>query len=479
MKMTVQATFLSTTKQRMSFLVPVLIIRGRILEDSKIETVFIWSGNCIILQGRGGLEYVWNKPGKGDVSKVAYAKMIPGTDYWVGTGVYTDNIEMFMADKRKSMVALVEGRSYMMLATVGTIYVLISMFSLYIMFGISRSLNNMIASFRDVAEGKGDLTKRINLSSSDELGELARLFNLFLEKLQGVIKNIAGNADEVDRSSGYLLDISKNMSERSEMTSRQAGNVAQVAEGMSVSLGYVAQTMENSSDNASIVATAAEEMSATINEIAQNSEKARSIAGEAVSQSGLASNKIRDLDKAAETIGKVTETIKEISEQTNLLALNATIEAARAGEANKGFAVVANEIKELAKQTAVATQDIKVNIEGVQLTTGDTVQVINMISQVITEMNDIVSGITSAVEEQSAATAEIADNISRTSAVIHEVNSSVSGIFTASHETSTEIARVNDSASDLSQNSSQIEEKAQKLSGMAGRLAGIVNGFKV
>lgn len=124
--------------------------------------------------------------------------------------------------------------------------------------------------------------------------------------------------------------------------------------------------MEEATTNINMIASAAEEMTATIAEIAQNSEKGNAIVGRAVSQAQVVSAKVGELGHAAQQIGKVTETITEISEQTNLLALNATIEAARAGEAGKGFAVVANEIKELAKQTALATEEIKSQISSIQ-----------------------------------------------------------------------------------------------------------------
>lgn len=156
-------------------------------------------------------------------------------------------------------------------------------------------------------------------------------------------------------------------------------------------------------------------MTTTINEIAQNTEKANTITGEAVSEAKGASDNVDELGSAAQEISKVTETVTEISEQTNLLALNATIEAARAGDAGKGFAVVANEIKELARQTAEATQDIKRRIEGIQDSTSGTVTKIQQISKVINDVNDIVSTIASSVEEQSVTTKEIATNVAQAS----------------------------------------------------------------
>ena len=176
---------------------------------------------------------------------------------------------------------------------------------------------------------------------------------------------------------------------------------------MSVSLAQVATTAEQASNNVTVVAAATEEMSATVQEIAHNSEKARTITAQAVSQAAGANQTVDQLGQAAlGEIGKIPETITEISEQTNLLALNATIEAARAGEAGKGFAVVAGEIKDLAQQTAKATEEIRQKIHMIQQSIGGTVAEIGQVSGVIQEVMDIVASTAAAVEEQATTTRE-------------------------------------------------------------------------
>jgi methyl-accepting chemotaxis protein len=429
--------------------------------------------------GGGYVKYIWPKPNQNDQPKISYAQMIPGTNYWVGTGVYIDNIETYIKKITNDINSIVEIRSYYMLFTVGIIYGGIFLLSLYIISGIVKALKIMITNFKDIAEGEGDLRKRIEVKGKDETTELAHLFNSFLGKLQGIIVKIAQSAESVDASSTELLKISEEMKQASRLTSERADRVAASSGKMSENLNVVSNSMEESSDSANMVATAAEEMSATINEIAENSEKARAISNRAVQQSLTASEKIAELSDAAKKIGKVTETITEISEQTNLLALNATIEAARAGEAGKGFAVVANEIKELARQTATATKDIEANIEGVQTTTGATITIIDEISKVINEVNDIVGGIATAVEEQSAATSEIAQSISRTSEGIQNVNENVAQSSTVAADISEEINVVNQAATDLSVSIENIHKSAESLSGRSRLLAEIVNSFKV
>ncbi len=345
--------------------------------------------------------------------------------------------------------------------------------------GITGPLNKAVAGLKDIAEGEGDLTMRLEATSKDETGEMAIWFNTFIEKLQGIIKQIAENSTSVGASSTQLSQISEELLSSADDTSHRSANVATASEEMSANLSSVAAAMEQSSTNTDMVATAAEEMSATINEIAENAEKARSVSTEAVGKAESASGKMNALADAANKIGKVTETITEISEQTNLLALNATIEAARAGEAGKGFAVVANEIKELAKQTADATLDIKTLIEDVQINTSSAGDEISQVAGVIAGVNEIVSTIATAVEEQTAATREIANNIAQASQGIQEVNENVSQSSTVSTEISQDIAGVSEAARNISEKSNQVQGSSQELLERANELNKIVGSFKV
>ena len=340
-------------------------------------------------------------------------------------------------------------------------------------------VNRTVAMLRDIAEGEGDLTRRLEVIKRDEIGELAGWFNTFLEKLQGLIRKIADNSAGLSRSSAEFSQIASQLSQGAGDTSSRADNVSSAAEEMSANLNGVAAAMEQSSTNASMVATAAEEMTATIHEIAQNAEKARSISDQAVHRAGEASSQMDQLGQAAQGIGKVVETITEISEQVNLLALNATIEAARAGEAGKGFAVVANEIKELAKQTSAATLEIKAKIDNIQASTDGTVKGIDQISEVINSVNEIVGTIATAVEEQSTVTKEIAENVSQASQGIQEVNENVNQSSTVAAEITRDIAAVNQSSSEIANGSDQVKLSAEELQRMATELGDIVGSFKV
>ncbi|WP_028584504.1 methyl-accepting chemotaxis protein [Desulfogranum mediterraneum] len=344
---------------------------------------------------------------------------------------------------------------------------------------ILRPIGHAVEGLKDIAEGEGDLTMRLQVSTRDEIGDLARWFNIFIEKLQGIIADVAKNTRAIDDSSTTLSQVAGELSQSSEDTSQRADNVAAAAEEMTVNLNNVAAAMEQSTTNTSMVASSAEEMTATINEIADSTNNAAAISMEAVKKAESTSLKMADLGSAAQAIGKVTEAINEISEQTNLLALNATIEAARAGEAGKGFAVVANEIKELAKQTAEATQDIKEKISGIQETTIVTVEEINQVTTVIHDINQIVSTISSSVSEQSAATEEIANNIAQVSLGIGEVNENVSQSTVVAGTITQDIITVNTASSEISGGSGQVKTNAANLQELAAELNRIVGSFKI
>jgi len=344
---------------------------------------------------------------------------------------------------------------------------------------ITRPVNNMVDGLKDIAQGEGDLTKRLDEGTKDELGDLALWFNKFMDKLQQLIKEMARNAASLDTSSNTLAELSTHMSHNAETMSGKSDTVSSAVEEMSSNINNVAAAMEQSSTNVSVVAASAEEMSATINEIAQNAEKARTISDRAVMTAQGSSEQMDALGNAAEGVGKVVETITEISEQVNLLALNATIEAARAGEAGKGFAVVANEIKELAKQTSDATLDIKGKIANIQSSTNGAVSGIDEISTVIKTINDIVATIASAVEEQSAATQEIANNIAQVSNGVKEVNENVNQSSAVATQISQEISLVNQSAGEMASGSGQVQVSAEDLRKIAQQFSAVVSSFKV
>jgi methyl-accepting chemotaxis protein len=343
---------------------------------------------------------------------------------------------------------------------------------------VFKPLNQTLHVVKDIAEGEGDLTIRLKVQSHDEVGELSKWFNSFLDKLQGIIGNIAGTAGSLGSASTSLSDLAGKLADGAEHMSGLSSTVASAAEEMSANMNTVADSSNEAATNVNMVSSAAEEMTATINEIAMNSEKARVISEKAVAQTTETTSRMEKLGQAAQSIGKVTQTIADISDQTNLLALNATIEAARAGEVGKGFAVVANEIKELAKQTAGATLEIRNQIDGIQGSATESIDQIDKISQVIHNINEIVSTIATAVEEQSVTTKEIAGNVAQASQGIQEVNENVSQSSVVSMEIAKEISSVNNVSSQLNGNSAQMKKSAAALDHLADELNELVGRFK-
>ncbi len=326
---------------------------------------------------------------------------------------------------------------------------------------------------------QGDLSQQLDIKQKDEVGLMVTALNKMSVNLRSLMQDIKQGVDTLNSTSNELSNLSSDMSGNSEDTTGRAQTVAAAAEEMSVNMDSVAAASEETSVNVNMVAAAAEEMSATIAEIATNTEKTSTITDKAVTQSEKASAQIHELGGAAQEVGKVTESITEISEQTNLLALNATIEAARAGEAGKGFAVVANEIKELAKQTAEATNEIKGKINKIQEASNGAVSDITEITGVIGEVSEMVSIVSITVEEQAAATQEIADNVSQASLGIQEVNENVAQASSVTGEVASDIAEVGQAAQELNVNSTQVNGNANELKGLAENLSATINKFKV
>ena len=420
-------------------------------------------GRQMLAQKNGLIPYI----DEGVKKQVAF-KSVEGQEWIVGVNVP----EAEILAPVKSL-----GRINLLVATVviaiGTVLIF------FVTSTVVKPINRVVAGLRDAAEGDGDLTKRIDIKRTDEVGELARWFNTFIEKIQHTISEVAQNAQNLTNSSKELANIAGHLSENSDQTSGKAVTVSAASEQMSTTISSAAGSMDKTASNLNIVASGAEEMTATIGEIAGNTEKGRQIAEEAVGQTTHASAQIQDLGDAAVQIGKVVETITEISEQVNLLALNATIEAARAGDAGKGFAVVANEIKELAKQTATASDEIKHQIKGIQNSTQGTVAEINSIANVVGQVNELVSTIAAAVEEQSVTTKDIAGNVARASEGVGEVNTTISEGSKAANAIAADIADVTQAADEMTNSSSQVNASSIELSELAEKLNTMVKQFKV
>ncbi len=295
---------------------------------------------------------------------------------------------------------------------------------------------------------KGDLRHDVPVTGADAIGQLGEGLQRFIVDLRASIGEIASTSKTLGGASESLSGLSQELSASAEETSAQASTVSAASEQVSM--------------NVQTVATGTEEMSASIREIARNAAEAARVASSAVSIASATNATVAKLGESSSEVGKVIKVITAIAQQTKLLALNATIEAARAGEAGKGFAVVANEVKELAKETAKATEDISQKIEAIQNDTRGAVTAIGQISTTIDQINEIQTRIAGAVEEQTATTNEMSRNVAEGAKGTNEIARNITGVAQAAQATSKGATKSLEQAQSLSRMSTELEKLVGK-----------------
>ncbi|MGA5302801.1 methyl-accepting chemotaxis protein [Nucisporomicrobium flavum] len=331
------------------------------------------------------------------------------------------------------------------MVVVGVLTVLIgALMAAVLIRSIIRPLRTLNTRLAEIADGDGDLTQRIADTGRDEITRAAGGFNRFADRMQQLVAAVAAKAREVSVAAAELSVVSTQLAGGAEQTSAQAGAVSASAEEVSAIV--------------SSLAASADEMNASIEEIARSATRASDIARGGVRAAGEADESVARLAESSAEIQTVVKLITDIAHQRNLLALNATIEAARAGETGRGFAVVADEVKQLAQQTAEATEEIAGKVEAIRSGSGAAAAAIGRISEVVTEISDTQTTIASAIEEQTATTQEMSRNVGETATGAGEIASTIVGVAETAEQASAGAKSTQDTARSLAAASGELTE---------------------
>ena len=346
---------------------------------------------------------------------------------------------------------------------------------------ITRMIARPVAQAVRFAENMamGDLTQTLSIDQKDEIGVLSQALNRMVVQLATMFKEVASGVHTLSTSSEDLVNISQNMKQEAEDTSGRSNSVATAAEEMSANMSSVTLATEQAAAKVKTLAEASGRVDDMVIQISQHSGQAQTISNKAVEEMQTISQMVSALGDAAIEIDEVTDVIRDISEQVNLLALNATIEAARAGEAGKGFAVVAQEIKELARQTAHATNQADEKLRWIQEKSSDLVGNVGGISKIIEEIYGSITEIANSVEQQRATTIETSENVSQTLEDIHVVTENVMQSSEVSGVIAQDINMVHQAAETISGSTAQINQRAEALNLLAHELDTIILRFRL
>jgi methyl-accepting chemotaxis protein len=329
-----------------------------------------------------------------------------------------------------------------------TALILAIIISFVIIASIKKPLNDLSTRITDIAQGEGDLTKRMNITGHDEIAEICRMFNQFLDKLHGIISLISTTSTQVAAASSQLNSTAERIATGAEEVAAQAATVATAGEEMSATSGDIAQNCQMAAEGAQRASQAATNGAGVV-------ERTVTVMGQIAERVQETAKTVESLGERSDQIGAIIGTIEDIADQTNLLALNAAIEAARAGEQGRGFAVVADEVRALAERTTRATKEIGEMIKAIQRETKGAVSAMEQgvhqveegtieasksgdaLRDILEQVNDVatqVNQIATAAEEQTATTSEISNNMQQITQVVQDTASGAHQSATAASQ---------------------------------------------
>ncbi len=340
-------------------------------------------------------------------------------------------------------------------------------------------IKNLSKEIEDIAKGEGDLTKRIEIDSNNEIGELTNWLNLFIKRIHALVLGIANQAESLSDSSKDLFGSSSLLRTNAQEMTDSSNNISSTAKEISINTRSISDSTDTTSSNVLSLSSSATTITDTIGRIAQETDEAQRVSADTKVKINNSTNKIVQLESSMDQITQTIDFVSDISAKTKLLALNATIESARAGSAGKGFAVVAHEVKDLALQTEKATKQIHDIVIPMKNSTTELVTEAEDVEKSTKILNEIFVNIHSSVEEQKTNTNDLLHSIQQMVVEITNITTNLKESSITSNLIATNISLLNNLVSEVDKSSRFVEERAETMNQMGSNLAELVAKFKV